>query len=84
MGEEKLSGGMFEREAIVADCNHCGGDTICQRGGYGQVNLRGGGGVRSTILSCNSCVTAAQLPYREEGYENIMCSACKGKGKIVL
>lgn len=83
MEEEKLSGGMLEREVIVATCDHCGGDTICQRGGQGQFNMRGGG-VRSAILSCNSCVMASQLPYREEGYENIMCSACKGKGKVVL
>lgn len=32
MGEEKLSGGMFERETLVVTCSHCNGNTMYAKG----------------------------------------------------
>ena len=82
IGKEKLSGGMFERETLVVTCSHCNGDTICKRGGSYTYQTYNGAGIAE--LSCNACVTTAQLPYRSNGYSNIICSICEGKGKVVL
>lgn len=82
MEKEKLSGGVFERDALVATCGHCNGDTICKRGEY--VSYQTDRGVRRAQLSCNACVTAAQLPYHNGGYVKIICSICNGNGKVVL
>ena len=79
MGEEKLSGGIFEREVMMVTCGHCDGDTICKRGGGGHINSW-----TLVTLSCYACVKATQLPHNSGGYYGIICSVCKGKGNVVL